>query len=107
MQAFHGTLVFIFIQEISLSECQSTHRTIVDDMKLEVISFYPGVSCEEAKCGLTEMSCTIDDREYMVGDKAVLGCQECTCMSSGQFVCRYVSLAVSQPPHVIIQVFNS
>ena len=54
-----------------------------------MISFYPGVSCEEAGCGRVASECKIDDRTYEVGEKAVLGCQECTCESSGQFVCRY------------------
>ena len=76
------------LQEITLSECQSTHRQVVGEKEFEVISFYQGVTCDEAGCGRGEAVCMIDDRRYEVGEKAVLGCQECTCESSGQFVCR-------------------
>ena len=78
----------LYFQNISLMECQSTHRQVHGDMEIEVISFYPGVSCDDAGCGQAVSECKIDDRTYEVGEKAVLGCQECTCESSGQFVCR-------------------
>ncbi|XP_060588471.1 uncharacterized protein LOC132743894 [Ruditapes philippinarum] len=81
-------------KEITLSECQSTHRQVVGDREFEVISFYPGVTCDVAGCGRGEAVCMIDDRRYEIGEKAVLGCQECTCESSGQFVCSCSQKAV-------------
>ena len=69
-------------------ECQSTHRQVDGDSEIEVISFYPGVACDDAGCGKAVSECKIDDRVYDVGEKVVLGCQECTCERSGQFVCR-------------------
>ena len=74
-----------------MPECQSTHRKTIGDSELEVIAFYPGVSCLEAKCGQAEAVCMIGDRKYETGERAVLGCQECTCESSGQFICRLVN----------------
>jgi len=76
------------LQEITLSECQATHRQDVNDERLEVISFYPGLSCDEAKCEFPKTRCTNNDRTYEVGDKTILGCQECICSSTGDFVCR-------------------
>ena len=78
----------VSFQNISLMECQSTHRQVDGDSEIEVISFYPGVACDDAGCGRAASECKIDDRTYEVGEKAVLGCQECTCERSGQFVCR-------------------
>jgi len=77
------------LQEITLAECQDTHRQLVGDKRLEVISFFPNTTCRAAGCGqpLTT-ECRINDRMYKVGERAILGCQECTCERSGRFVCR-------------------
>ncbi|KAL4233911.1 hypothetical protein ACF0H5_008583 [Mactra antiquata] len=81
-------------KEISLSECQSTHRQIVGDTSYEVTSFYPGETCSNAQCGRLDAVCMIEEKKYEVGEKAILGCQECTCESSGQFVCSCSQKAV-------------
>ncbi|XP_052810768.1 uncharacterized protein LOC128238671 [Mya arenaria] len=82
-------------KEISLSECQMTHRQLVGDKRIEVISFFPNITCQTAGCGQrVSAECRIDDRTYKVGERAILGCQECTCERSGQFVCSCVQRAV-------------
>ncbi|KAH3728063.1 hypothetical protein DPMN_054010, partial [Dreissena polymorpha] len=82
-------------KEITLSECQTTHRQLVGDKRIEVISFYPNVTCASAGCGTkVELQCTIDGKVYQVGERAFLGCQECTCERSGQFVCNCGKKAV-------------
>ncbi|KAL3884246.1 hypothetical protein ACJMK2_030464 [Sinanodonta woodiana] len=72
---------------LSLSECQSTHREVANNIETEVISFYPGVSCEDAGCGVTPSGCTVGSKTYQIGERATLGCQDCTCDSIGQFIC--------------------
>ncbi|XP_050390067.2 uncharacterized protein LOC126809496 [Patella vulgata] len=77
-------------QSLHFSECQALHRQPHGDSESEVISFTPGMTCEEAGC-LTDTGCT---KDYKVGDALRLGCQSCTCLNGGGLQCSCEQMTV-------------
>lgn len=71
-------------------ECKALHRQSGDNAtEIEVISFNPGLTCEEASCETAGM-CIFGQRIYNEGEGIELGCQKCVCKSFGQISCEYV-----------------
>ncbi|KAK7476273.1 hypothetical protein BaRGS_00032466 [Batillaria attramentaria] len=53
----------------------------------EVVSFYPGLVCEEAGCLAAEKNCTVGQQMYTSGETFRLGCQQCMCLDGGVLNC--------------------
>ena len=71
-----------------MMECKALHRQpTTDSTQTEVISFNPGLSCDEAACQTTG-SCVVGQRVYTQGDTFTLGCQDCVCEDQGRVKCR-------------------
>lgn len=65
-------------------------KGIVAVDETEVVSFYPGLSCEEAGCTAPLKKCTVGQTLYSPGESIHLGCQQCICQENGVLNCSSV-----------------
>ncbi|KAK3790015.1 hypothetical protein RRG08_016329 [Elysia crispata] len=78
----------ISCEVLHIVECKALHRQPSGSAsETEVISFNPGLTCEEAACQ-TRGVCVVGQRVYQPGQVVKLGCQTCTCKPMGVVDCK-------------------
>ncbi|XP_070188785.1 uncharacterized protein [Littorina saxatilis] len=87
-----------------VGECQTLHRPqggleamkngVIATEDTEVISFQPGLTCEEVGCTAVEKNCTVGQQMHRPGQTFRLGCQMCSCQEGGilNCTCRQVNM---------------
>ncbi|XP_067675152.1 uncharacterized protein [Haliotis asinina] len=73
-------------EKLHIGACKSLHRQPDGDFETEVISFYPGMTCEEAGC-VTAGACVVGGLIEPVDSQFPLGCEDCSCKPGGRVEC--------------------